>query len=64
MDPNRILEGIRGLYAELDRNPPIEDWIDVAHEFAYLVNDLDEWLSKGGFPPDAWRTQRLSEGRG
>lgn len=31
------------------------DWIDaVADKF----NALDEWLSSGGFLPDAWQTNR------
>lgn len=24
-----------------------------------LLNDLDEWLSKGGFPPSAWTSPEL-----
>jgi hypothetical protein len=47
MDPNETLKTIRfnilnGFYVE------------AANEF----RDLDEWLSKGGFLPDDWKTER------
>lgn len=53
MDPNEALRQLRELvhtclYSE-DEAP------DIATDLAQQFEALDEWLSKGGFPPDAWR---------
>ena len=47
MDPNLILTLLRAAFAADD------------HEAAAgLAADLDEWMAKGGFLPDAWETNR------
>jgi hypothetical protein len=55
MDPNTALELMRNA---------IKNWrngFDKAEVFEHLVivaqqaEALDEWLSRGGFPPEAWR---------
>jgi hypothetical protein len=55
MDPNEILDSVRescrALTGEkLDRDD------EHAHLYAVMqgFRDLDNWLSRGGFPPDAW----------
>jgi hypothetical protein len=59
MDPNAALAELRGLFraweAAGSRGPWDERDADRAIE---LARDLDEWLGRGGFPPDAWRTRR------
>jgi hypothetical protein len=60
MDPNANLkeqkEIVRWL---LDTNEENADELSKkAERLANLVEALDEWLSKGGFLPDAWRGAR------
>ena len=53
MDPNATLEHIRDLAGVLrmyNGNPASK-----ADELVDAINDLDEWLSKGGFLPDDWQ---------
>jgi hypothetical protein len=49
MDPNAALALIRGHVATAVDSPH-----DDARELAEAVDGLDEWLTKGGFPPTAW----------
>ena len=52
MDPNQTLTEIRALAAHVAMT---EEWDrDDAKELATLVQALDEWLSRGGFLPEAW----------
>lgn len=52
MDPNEALRRIRGLVgAVLDHSP--REW--QPRELAEQVQALDNWLSRGGFPPEDWR---------
>ncbi|OMC55387.1 hypothetical protein A5747_13420 [Mycobacterium sp. IS-836] len=57
MDPNATLEMIReqlkAFYAERDAE------FD-AIALADMVAALDDWLSRGGFLPDAWKGQTYS----
>ncbi len=48
MDPNKTLEDIREILATED------DYVQRAGELATLVQALDEWLTSGGFLPEAW----------
>lgn len=57
MDPNATLEGIRVVAARME-DFDSEGLVEDAIELATLVQNLDEWLSKGGFPPEAWRHAR------
>jgi hypothetical protein len=65
MDPNANLQEQRRLSAEIntlieqkDGEPSrreAERLIDLAGELADHAQALDEWISKGGFLPTAWR---------
>lgn len=57
MDPDTTLNLIRDSVAEYhlcnrDLNP--EGCQDALLEIFNAIQDLDEWLSNGGFLPDAW----------
>jgi hypothetical protein len=51
MDPNAALKQIRSLI-ELVRQDKITD--SELYDLAYLIEGLDNWLSKGGVLPEAW----------
>lgn len=56
MDPNATLKRIRELVeAVLDHDLDDRDALDAAGYLADAVQALDQWLSKGGFLPEAWR---------
>ena len=63
MDVNATLARIRELTASTD-----PDHLGDLVELAELVRALDEWISKGGFLPDAWQrglaTERTAFTRG
>ena len=51
MDPNAALDELRSwVDGDLSGRPAQER----ADRMAELVDGLDQWLSKGGFLPDAW----------
>lgn len=56
MDPNETLAALIGwareIMSELDRGEPLltADEIKVAEN----ILNLDEWMKKGGSPPDRW----------
>jgi hypothetical protein len=50
MDPNETLARLRELAEK-----PVS--LDVCEEMQGLFDDLDQWLSKGGFKPAAWDPQ-------
>ena len=61
MDPEQALTDIRRLISELE---PLRQGDDVVHagtvqdevlELMEKFEALDEWLTKGGFPPSDWR---------
>lgn len=59
MDPDEALRIIRALIRQLeieDPGPPQEApaFVQHARDLAQYVVALDEWLSKGGFPPGDW----------
>lgn len=60
MDPNETLRKLRRLLSTRqnldDLGDPDTDLelIKVGDDIAELVESLDNWLSRGGFPPDAW----------
>ncbi|MBK6639629.1 MAG: hypothetical protein IPG34_19600 [Rhodocyclaceae bacterium] len=52
MDPNETLKRIRMIVKrDLEGDTMSVDDFDVLVD---LVNDLDEWMSRGGFPPTEW----------
>lgn len=52
MDPNEVLRLLRELTetADADEYAANQLYVEVAEKF----RALDEWMSKGGFLPDAW----------
>jgi hypothetical protein len=63
MDPDTCLEACRRLaralikQADDDRQHHTSSQKDtLGEELAENFNNLDEWLSRGGFKPRAWRT--------
>lgn len=69
MDPNAALERIREItrgYNDPDSEdfnavPGVDDLVDYAQQLTELVDGLDEWLTKGGFVPEAWEEQRKKD---
>ncbi len=53
MDPNTNLQRQRQLCASL-LDGDVGDTADLAVELAELARALDEWISRGGFLPQAW----------
>jgi hypothetical protein len=57
MDPNVTLAEIRHLVTDIaSTEAPDEDDVQ---RLAELVGGLDEWLSRGGFPPADWDRTRM-----
>lgn len=57
MDPDEALRQIRLLIkqmAEEDGHPVYPTFVQHARDLAEVVEGLDEWLTKGGFPPADW----------
>ncbi len=59
MDPNEALNMIK---AERDRfldhyNEDQEVALHAAYDLVMALDDLDQWISNGGFLPTAWRPQ-------
>ena len=60
MDPNAALEDARRLAANIIDGVMAggltpDDMASVGEDLAEAFQGLDEWLSRGGFKPDAWR---------
>lgn len=65
MDPNETLRALRALVGRV--NEPDWDaeamddadlgslWASLAMDLAEHIEALDDWLTKGGFPPEAWQ---------
>jgi hypothetical protein len=47
---------------DLAKKARADDGTGDAHEFVTLVEDLDAWLTRGGFAPAAWTSARPSLG--
>lgn len=63
MDPNKTLEEIMHLVVKILfwRHPEDhhgETLAELGKELAQKVSDLDSWLEKGGFIPQAWMRYR------
>ena len=54
MDPNATLEAIRNTIREIRTETDPERKADLADHLANYVEDLDDWLTRGGFAPWAW----------
>lgn len=57
MDPNANLEEIRELCSVIGemQSPLDQHIIETSDRLVELLEAMDEWLSKGGFLPDAWK---------
>lgn len=51
MDPDEALKRLR----EMASMAEFGDMLFPAEEFARQFTALDDWLSKGGFPPEDWK---------
>jgi hypothetical protein len=55
MDPNALLARIRILQTLVESGPQDPTaLLENANELAEAVQDMDTWLSRGGFLPEAW----------
>jgi hypothetical protein len=52
MDPNENLAEQRRLLESY--GPGQDEYLDHVEEISRLAQDMDKWLSSGGFLPDAW----------
>ena len=63
MDPNETLRLMIAaaqtvvLALEMDEQPPAH----VVQQLAEAALNLDDWLARGGFAPDAWGTGRQDQ---
>ena len=75
MDPNQTLKNLRSLVeavnAELDDSENLgpsrlasTDLVCCAHELAQHFEALDQWITSGGFLPEAWMTDYQITSRG
>lgn len=56
MDPNRVLAQMRATAEAMQSDQCTWDMRAVlARDLVELVRALDGWLTRGGFPPEAWR---------
>ena len=62
MDPNETLAQIRALRNKMEGGLYPPAMLEAATELHSLVGALDDWLSSGGFPPEAWQRDKLAGG--
>jgi hypothetical protein len=62
LDPNETLKELRDLVRAENLNPHGRGCR--APEIAEKFADLDDWLSKGGFPPSAWEAADFERPKG
>lgn len=71
MDPDQLLKEIRELVKQLqtdyqntihasvdDEQETADACVDHGYELEEKVNNLDEWISKGGSLPKAWQPKK------
>lgn len=61
MDPDACLAEIREIADRFTTGDPSkapEEALDHAVRLAELVQALDEWITRGGFPPSSWTRPR------
>lgn len=54
MDPNTALTKIRALIHTVQNAEQEDDRLEAQAELIERFEDLDVWLSDGGFPPREW----------
>ncbi len=56
MDPDETLKHLRALSKDATYEYEDYDTLEaIAQDFSKAFNALDEWLSAGGFLPEAWQ---------
>lgn len=55
MDPNKTLENIRAVIADMEQRHTVAEITMLHDELYWLIKDLDQWLTKGGFLPTDWQ---------
>lgn len=55
MDPNQALADLREALRRMGAATEPWEYENAAAEAGEHIAGLDEWLSKGGFLPEAWR---------
>jgi hypothetical protein len=58
MDPDKVLADLRELVADWSDDDGTDAQLDKAESVVETFRTLDEWLSRGGFLPAAWRPTR------
>ena len=58
MDPDTALENLRAARDRFDEADDVSDRWGGAYEVVEQFDGLDDWLSKGGFPPAEWADAR------
>lgn len=56
MDPNATLAHIRELNAQMSTHGELDG--EETSLLVELIENLDDWLSKGGFLPEPWNVAR------
>lgn len=54
MDPNEVLARLRAHLGSAERARSLAEANNYRELACYRFMDLDEWLTKGGFPPADW----------
>lgn len=57
MDPDQALKEIRQLISDWNDFVNVEEAVAFAESLTEKLDGLDQWLSKGGFLPTAWRNE-------
>lgn len=57
MDVNAALLALREALREYEQAAELPAIAAAAERLAEAASALDEWMSKGGFPPAAWKGQ-------
>lgn len=67
MDPNATLSQLRRVVARIHdndatpRDPETAAMLQDADLLATLFDSLDEWISRGGFLPQEWSSDRVAK---
>lgn len=55
MDPNKTLENIRAVITDMGQRHTVSELNILHDELYWLIKDLDQWLTQGGFLPTDWQ---------
>lgn len=62
MDVNATLSRIREIISDIGLADTYEDAASLGTDLAGAVGGLDDWLSRGGFLPQAWEPSATTTG--